>query len=141
MRHQRPAPIEDALVLVVVRTESPAFAAGQLVFVERGKEEWDEPIRRADVVLLLGGLGGTKETGRRALEMRKPVLPIADTGGDAKEMYIEMLMGWPALGWMGVSEREFQRLGRPASSAIDAAVELTQKLSVREPFASATPEC
>jgi len=128
--YKHEAPLEDALVQVVVRTEEPAFAAGQLVFVDSGEGEWQEPIRRADVVLLLGGLGGTGETGRRALEMRKAVLPIADTGGDAKAVYIEMLKAWPTLAWMGLSEREFQRLGRPASSAIDAAVELTQKLGV-----------
>jgi hypothetical protein len=121
------APLEDALVQVIVKTNEPAFAAGQLVFVSKGEEEWDEPIQRAGVVLLLGGLGGTKETGRRALKMRKPVLPIADTGADAKATYVEMLRVWPTLNWMGLTEKEFQRLGRPASSAIDAAVDLAQK--------------
>jgi hypothetical protein len=121
-------PLEDALVQVIVRTDEPAFAAGQLVFVSGGREEWDEPIQRAGVVLLLGGLGGTKETGRRALEMGKPVLPIADTGGDARATYVEMLKVWPTLSWMGLTEREFQRLGRPGSSAIDAAVELAQRV-------------
>lgn len=126
--HKLQAPLEDALVQVIVRTDEPAFSAGQLVFVNKGKDEWNEPIQRAGVVLLLGGLGGTKETGRRALEMRKPVLPIADTGGDAKATYFEMLKVWPTLNWMGLAEKEFQRLGRPASSAIDAAVELAQRV-------------
>jgi len=121
------APLEDALVQVMVRTREPAFAAGQLVFVNRGRDEWDEPVRRADVVILLGGLGGTGETGRMALEMRKPVLPIADTGGDAKAIYLEMSRQWPSLDWMGLTEREFQRLGRPASSAIEAVVELARR--------------
>lgn len=119
--------LEDALVQVILETHEPAFAAGQLVFVTKGWEEWDEPIRRAGVVLLLGGLGGTQETGQRALRMRKPVLPIADTGGDAKTTYIRMLKEWPTLNWMGLTDREFQRLGRPASSAIDAAVELAKR--------------
>ena len=120
-------PLEDALIQVIVRTAEPAFAAGQLVFVKKGAEEWDEPIRRAGVVLLLGGLGGTEETGQRALRMRKPVLPIADTGGDAKAVYIQMLKKWPTLNWMGLTAKEFQRLGRPKFLAIDAAVELAQK--------------
>jgi hypothetical protein len=125
--HELRAPLEDALVQVIVTTDEPPFAAGQLVFVNKGEEEWSEPIHRGDVVLLLGGLGGTRETGRRALQMRKPVLPIADTGGDAKAFYVEMLKTWPTLDWMGLTEQEFRRLGRPASSAIEAAVELAQR--------------
>lgn len=126
--HKLQAPLEDALVQVVVKSDEPAFAAGQLVFVSKGAEEWDEPIRRAGVVLLLGGLGGTRKTGQRALKMRRPVLPIADTGGDAKAVYLQMLRDWHNLNWMGLSEKEFQQLGRPASSAIGAAVELAQRV-------------
>ena len=125
------APLEDALVQAIPKTHEPAFAAGQLIFVNKGDEEWDIPIQRADLVILLGGVGGTKETGRRALRLYRPVLPIADTGGDAKAMYLEMLKTWPTLGWMGLSEREFQSLGRPAVGAIDAAVELARK--IRQP--------
>lgn len=125
--HAQSIPLEDALTQVVVRTELPAFAAGQLVFVEKGTAEWDEAIHRADVVILLGGLGATKKTGRRALGARKLVLPIAESGGDAKAMYIEMLREWRSLSWMGVAEKEFQRLGRPVPASVDAAIELVRK--------------
>jgi hypothetical protein len=121
-------PLEDVLVQVIVRNEDPAFPAGQLVFVKKGNEEWDEPIRRSNVVLLLGGLGGTWETGKRALNMRRLVLPIADSGGDARSFYLDMLRQWQTLDWMGLSEKEFQRLGRPAFAAIDAALELAAKV-------------
>ena len=84
-------PLEDVLVQVVVRDEEPAFPAGQLFFVDRGDEEWNEPVRRAGVVLLLGGIGGTLTTGEVALQMNRPVLPVADTGGDAKQLYLHML--------------------------------------------------
>lgn len=120
--------LEDALVQVIVKNDEPAFTAGQLVFVKKGNEEWEEPIRRAGVVLLLGGLGGTLETGKRAIKMRRPVLPIADSGGDAKTFYLEMLKQWHTLEWMGLSDKEFQRLGRPATAAIDAAIELAVKV-------------
>ena len=101
-------PLEDALVQVIVRDHDPAFSAGQLVLVEKGDEEWEAPIRRANPVLHLGGLGGTRETGKRALNLRTPVLPIADSGGDAKSFYIDMLKRWGNLEWMGLSEKEFQ---------------------------------
>lgn len=125
--YRQQVPLEDALMQVIVRSTEPAFAAGQLVFVSKGNEEWDEPIRRANSVMLLGGLGGTRETGQRALKMKTPVFPIADTGGDAKSFYVEMLRTWSTLSWMGIAEKEFLRLGRPASSAIDAAVELLRR--------------
>jgi len=122
--------LEDALVQVIVKDKEPAFAAGQLVFVEKGDEEWDEPIRRADVVVLLGGVGGTRKTGKRALELKRPVLPVADSGGDAKVFYVDMLKQWDKLDWMGLTEKEFQRLGRPGSAAIDAALELAVKVRI-----------
>jgi hypothetical protein len=62
---------------------------------------WNEPVRRAGVVLLLGGVGGTRKTGEVALGLKRPVLPIADSGGDAKDFYLEMSRHWGELGWMG----------------------------------------
>jgi TIR domain/SLOG cluster4 family len=82
---------EDRLIQVIVRDHDPPFTAGQLFFVSKGQEEWLEPIQRADAVLLLGGIGGTWTTGEMALGICKPVLPLADTGGDAKKLYLQML--------------------------------------------------
>ena len=120
--------LEDRLVQVVVKSTEPAFAAGQLVFVDKGDEEWTEPIRRADVVVLAGGVGGTRTTGEIALKMRTAVLPLADTGGDAKSLYLQMLKDWDQLGWMNLSQAEFQRLARPGTSGVDAAIELISKM-------------
>jgi len=122
-------PLEDRLVQVVVKSDEPAFAAGQLVFVHRGEEEWREPIRRADAVLLLGGLGGTWTTGQIALEMRRPVLPLADTGGDAKKLYLHMLKTWKEFAWMHLNQTEFQRLARPGACGVDAAMDLLAKVA------------
>lgn len=121
-------PLEDALLQVVVQDEQLPFTAGQVVFVHRGDEEWNEPIRRADIVLLLGGLGGTLRTGEIALRAKKVVLPLPDTGGDAKKLYIQMLQKWEGLQWMGLKQKEFQRLGRPETAGIDAAVELALRV-------------
>jgi hypothetical protein len=88
----RQLPLEDRLVQAAVR--EPAFPAGELLFLNRGEEEWSEPIRRADAVVFLGGIGGTGTTGEIAWQMRKPVLPLADTGGDAKRLYLHTLKMW-----------------------------------------------
>jgi TIR domain len=120
--------LEDVLVQVLVKEKEPAFTAGQLIFVNRGNEEWSEPVRRASVVLLLGGVGGTWTTGEVALQMNTPVLPVADTGGDAKKFYLYMLNHWNELVWMGLSRKEFQQLGRPGIAGIDAALKLAVKV-------------
>lgn len=61
--------------------------------------------------------------------MRKPVLPIADSAGDAKAVYLRMLRDWSTLIWMPMDERSFHRLGRPAISALDAALELIEQIA------------
>jgi hypothetical protein len=115
---------EDRLIQIIVKDEDPPFTAGQLFFVNKGQEEWLEPIQRADAVLLLGGIGGTWNTGEMALEMRKPVLPLADTGGDAKKLYLQMLRDWNHFDWIKLSKDQFQRVARPRLSGVDAAVEM-----------------
>jgi predicted Rossmann-fold nucleotide-binding protein len=127
--------LEDALIQVIVKDQEPAFTAGQLVFVDRGYDEWNEPVRRAGVVLLLGGVGGVAETGEVALRVKRPVLPIADSGGDAKDFYLKMLRQWSDLQWMGLSQKEFQQLGRPGVAGVHAAVELALKVGAMGPTA------
>lgn len=115
---------EDRLVQVIVKDDDPPFTAGQLFFVSKGQDEWLEPIQRANVVLLLGGIGGTWKTGEMALGIHKPVLPLADTGGDAKKLYIQMLKNWNRFDWIKLSRDQFQRIARPQLSGVDAAIEL-----------------
>ena len=73
-------PLEDRLIQVVVDDKLPAFPAGNLVLVRRGEEEWTEPVKRSDAVVLIGGVGGTWSTGEYALKFGRIVFPLADTG-------------------------------------------------------------
>ena len=116
--------LEDRLVQAAVEGGAPAFPAGQLLFLKRGEQEWSEPIRRADAVVLLGGIGGTATTGEMAWQKRKPVLPLADSGGDAKKLYLQTLKMWASFEWMGFQEAQFRRLARAGRASIDAALEL-----------------
>jgi hypothetical protein len=67
--------------------------------------------------------------------MKRPVLPIADSGGDAKDFYLMMLRHWDDLGWMGLSRKEFRRLGRPGVAGVHAAVELALEVGAAGPSA------
>jgi len=116
--------LEDRLIQVIPKSKEPAFAAGQLIFVDAGEPEWTEAIRRSTCVFLLGGIGGTWKTGEIALKLGKLVLPLADTGGDAKKFYLHMLSVWEQLHWLSIDQREFQRIARPGRAAIDSAIEI-----------------
>lgn len=112
-------PLEDCLVQVVREGAIPAFAAGDLVIVHRRAAEWTQAIERCDAIVLIGGLGGTLTTGKMGLEAGKLVLPLADTGGDAMELYMHLLGtrgDWP---FASISRKQFQTLSRPAPSVVD----------------------
>jgi TIR domain len=118
------AALEDYLVQVVVNEELPAFPAGDLILVKRGRDEWTVAIDRADVIVLIGGIGGTWETGEIALERGKPVLPLADTGGDAKKMYMHLLANWGRYNVGNLTKQQFLRLGRMAPDVAADAIDV-----------------
>jgi predicted Rossmann-fold nucleotide-binding protein len=120
--------LEDRLIQMVVEDDDPAFSAGQLVFVKRGEPEWLEPIRRANAVVLVGGVGGTLKTGALALDMSKPVLPLAETGGDARTLYMNMLRSWERFSRMPFSQAQFQTLARPELAGVIACISLLNQL-------------
>ena len=80
-------------------------------------------------MVLVEGFGGTLKTGHLALERHKPVLPLADTGGDAKEAYWELISkGAPVTSLDGLSRDDLLSLARPAPSVATAAIEVLRKL-------------
>jgi hypothetical protein len=116
--------LENRLVQIVVEGDEPAFPAGELLFVRAGEEEWTKPIDRADCIVLLGGLGGTMKAVEIGLRKRKRVLPIADTGGDAKTTYLRIVKNWDRYGWMQFDRAKFSRLARAGQHGVNAALDL-----------------
>lgn len=117
------AALEHRLIQVMEGQMEPVFAAGQLVFCKTS-DGWSESLRRADVAILLGGVGGTQKTGEHALSAHKPVFPITDSGGAAQTLYLKMLKNWQDYAWMNLDSLQFQRLARPGLAGIDAAISL-----------------
>jgi hypothetical protein len=85
------------LIQVVPYGSQPRFRGGYVVYVEQGDREWVESVRYADVVVLVGGLGGTYETYLFAVQEQRPVFPIAGTGGDARQAFDDILSHWTLL--------------------------------------------
>jgi predicted Rossmann-fold nucleotide-binding protein len=110
--------LENYLTQVVVETEMPAFPAGNLILVRRGTEEYTESVKRADAIILIGGIGGTYKTAEYGLQYGKAVLPLADTGGDAAKFYMHMLRNWRDDYFERIDRRIFQSLAREVPDAL-----------------------
>jgi hypothetical protein len=119
-------PLEDRLIQVVVEDELelPAFIAGNLVLVRRGEEEWTASVWRAEAVVLIGGIGGTWTTGEYGLRFGRFVLPLADTGGDAKNFYWHMQRNWKPEFSPGIDKSKFQVVAREAPQVVAGLIEL-----------------
>jgi len=109
--------LENFLTQVVV-SDMPAFPAGNLVLVECGEEEWIEGVKRADGIVLIGGIGGTWTTGKYGLKYNKAVFPLADTDGDAKRFYLHMLRHWRDDFFSRIDRNRFQVVAREAPGVI-----------------------
>jgi hypothetical protein len=118
-------PLEDRLVQVIDENSLPAFLAGNLVLVPRGEKEWNESVRRADALVLIGGAGGTWIAGECGLKLGRAVFPLADTGGDAAKFYMHMQRHWKPEFLPGIDRRRFQAVGREAPQVV---VELARLL-------------
>jgi hypothetical protein len=129
--------LSGRLVQVMRKGATPDFPAGRLV--SRGSEDtaWRLSIERADAVVLVGGLGGTYQTGEWAQEARKLVFPLADTRGplnthqDAYKFYFAMLKHWsrnPVSDFL--TEDHFRDLGNPAPGVVGDLIRLL-KLAFR----------
>jgi hypothetical protein len=117
-------PLEDRLIQVVVEEKLPAFPAGNLVLVHRGEEEWTESVKRAQAVVLIGGIGGTWTTGEYALKFGRVVLPLADTGGDAAKFYMHMQRNWKPEFSPGIDRSKFQLVAREAPQVVAGLIKL-----------------
>jgi hypothetical protein len=116
--------LEDRLIQLVVQDKLPAFPAGNLLLVHRGKEEWTESVKRADAVVLVGGVGGTWTTGEYGLELGRIVFPLADTGGDAAKFYMHMQRKWKPEYLPGIDRSRFQVVAREAPQVVAGLIKL-----------------
>lgn len=79
---QRTPQDANRLLNVMEDQNAPQFARGRTIRVARN-DGIAESVRRADLVVLIGGAGGTWQAFREALRTGRPVLPLLNTGTDA----------------------------------------------------------
>jgi len=112
--------LSGRLLQIMRLGKTPNYPAGRLV--NRGVENdaWMHSIERSDAVVMIGGMGGTWQTGEWAKTLGKPVFPIAHSRGfpyshsDAYNYYFQTLREWPANPLAKkLTREEFEVLGNP----------------------------
>lgn len=117
-------PLEDHLLQVIRNNKVPAFSAGRLIQVNPGKAEWVESVNKASAIILIGGVGGTWETGEYGINSGRVVLPLADTGGDAAKFYMHMDREWKPHFLPGVEKNKWRVIAREAPQVVDRLIDL-----------------
>ncbi|MFN6461484.1 MAG: toll/interleukin-1 receptor domain-containing protein [Nostoc sp. DedVER02] len=104
--------LTDKLTHVVPRGKQPVFKGGKVEYTESGINEWLDCLRYSDLVILLGGVGGTYNTYLYAKQEKIPVIPIVCTNGDAKRVFDEMLANWDSKLMANISPEKFKSLNQ-----------------------------
>jgi nucleoside phosphorylase len=84
-------PLSRKLKQIVPRPDEPAFFGGDVIYVEKGVQEWVESVKRAQGVILVGGIGGTLKTYETALGEHVPVFPLPATGGNSRTAFDDIM--------------------------------------------------
>lgn len=111
--------------------DAPNERLGRLVFTgEDPSELRGHAFNEVRAVLVIGGQAGTAEEVQRARELDMGVVPLAATGGIAREVWdaVGADFGAYRLGGQYVDRDEFDRLAHPdAAIAVAAAVQLAKQ--------------
>ena len=104
--------LSDRLTQIVPQGKQPVFKGGTVEYTEPGVNEWLDCLRRSDLVILIGGVGGTYETYQYAMQENVPVIPIVCTNGDAKRVFDHMLNHWDSQLMGRISPEKFKSLNQ-----------------------------
>lgn len=106
-------PLSRKLKQIVPRPDEPAFFGGDVIYVEKGVPEWVESVKRAQAVILVGGIEGTLKTYETALVEHVPVFPLPGTGGNAKTAFDDIMEGFGRV-------KRYHRLTKNQIGSLDA---------------------
>lgn len=78
---------EGYLIQVVLEKQEPEYPGGLIERVADEAQSYERIFARAYAVIMIGGMGGTFASFRKAEEANVPVIPIAITGGAAAQAH------------------------------------------------------
>jgi formylglycine-generating enzyme required for sulfatase activity/predicted Rossmann-fold nucleotide-binding protein len=110
LSEQKGPPLEDFLCQVMYEDQPPQHELGRTIRVQ-GETEWQQTvIEKADAVVIIGGLGMTQDVAWMAVHEGKPVLPLAQTGGDARALFDEVRRNWENSSFPILTKADFEHL-------------------------------
>ncbi|MDZ8188054.1 MAG: TIR domain-containing protein [Nostoc sp. ChiSLP02] len=112
--------LTEKLTHIVPQGKQPVFKGGNVEYTEPGINEWLGCLRHSDLVILVGGAGGTYETYLCAKQEKIPVVPIVCTNGDAKKVFDEMLQNWDSKLMGNISPEKFKSVNQYINDASTA---------------------
>jgi hypothetical protein len=111
--------LEDFLQHIVGQGQVPDYPGGTTIEVAKSSGAF-ESVRRADAVVLISGLQDVLAIGAMTLDLKKPLLALADTGGSAAKLYEEMLQKLRANDLPpNVSRDDLDRMADPAPGVVE----------------------
>jgi predicted Rossmann-fold nucleotide-binding protein len=112
-------PTNGFLIQVVSESRKLSIAEGHIVRVPETAREWQEALKYADAIIIIGGRGGTYVTWLGAMHDGMPRFPIASTSGDAETAFEQTVNYWELMPVPGITKAEFAKLGPPESDVFD----------------------
>jgi hypothetical protein len=83
--------VDEALKQILAPGQEPHFQEGSRIYSKRRGQEGKDAVKQSDAVIMVGGLGGTYDAFRWAMNAKKPVYPLAGTGRDADKAFRELV--------------------------------------------------
>jgi hypothetical protein len=108
--------LEDHLIQVVTEDRVVSHAAGRIVRTKPGPNEWLEPQKYADAVIVIGGRGGAYRAWLGALHDGLPRFPLGGTQGDATTAFQQTQEMWELIPVPGITLDQFNGLARRIDS-------------------------
>ncbi len=126
----RGRPLSVYLKQVLPKGAQPQFQGGDPVYIEHGIDgAGQESVRGCDAAVLLGGVGGTFDMYRFAVQEQKPVFPLAGTGGDARRAFEDVLANWPVRPTQCIEQDLFRQVLGQEIRTVQDAEQVTQGLA------------
>jgi predicted Rossmann-fold nucleotide-binding protein len=107
---------EDHLIQVISEGRSADQNVGKIVRTSYGPNEWLEPQKYADAVIIIGGRGGTYKTWLGAVHDGLPRFPIGGAQGDSALAFHQTQEMWEVIPVPGITFDQFSKLAQSVDS-------------------------
>src|SRR5262249_53995545 len=110
--------VNQSLRQILTQDQRLEHDLGEIVRVGSTGDQVEMGLRQAGAVILIGGRGALRKTADLARRAGKPVLPLAATGGDARQVHEEISGNWDRLAVAPLTADDFRELAGPPGDGL-----------------------